>query len=393
MEKEDLTEQIIGCAMTVHKTLGPGYLESVYKNALLIELQRHGINAVPNHRIPVHYQGEPVGDFVADIVIENAVILELKAAQDIHASHEVQLVNYLKSTGIEIGLILNFGASSLQFKRKHRTFRPSPVNLGNPVHPVSKKHAFTLVELLVAMGVLSILLVVLLNVVQSSTLLWRTTENRAEAYREARAALQIMASDLEALFASTNTNYFQTNLPGSDASTLAKSQIGFLATLPLTAQSPNSQSDVCSIGFFAAYGPKSPIAGTNGQQGWNIYRYFIESNETFANLTNGRALFSNVTPSNTNCEILARNVLDLQITPLVAETNTSGGVTNFSTNWNPALCPLPHLVEIRIVSVNNERSRRLLTQADWTALRADTNSSDYLKNTKIFTTRVNLSNP
>lgn len=253
--------------------------------------------------------------------------------------------------------------------------------------------AFTLLELLVAISVLSILIVVLMNVVGSATSLWRGSENRVESYREARAALQVMAADFECIFATTNTNHFVTELSGMDASTLTNGHAGFLACLPVTAQATNSKSEICAVAFFAAYGPKSPIAGTNGLQGWNLYRYFLESNETFSRLNDKTALFTSVNPTNTNCEILARNILDLKITPLVALTNSAGIITNFSANWDPTLNPLPHLVEIRTTSVNNERARRLLTQADWVALRADSNSIDYLKNTKTFTTRVKLTSP
>jgi prepilin-type N-terminal cleavage/methylation domain-containing protein len=256
-----------------------------------------------------------------------------------------------------------------------------------------RSHAFTLLELLVAVSVLSILIVVLMNVVGSATSLWRGSENRAESYREARAALQVMASDFECNMASTNTNYFVTLLSGADSTTLANGQAGFLASLPVTAQATNSKSEVCTVAFFAAYGPKSPIAGTNGLQGWNLYRYFLESNETFSRLTNSGALFTSVNPANTNCEILARNILYLKITPLVALTNSAGIITNFSTNWDRSINPIPHLVEIQTISVNNERARRLLTQADWIALRANSNSIDYLKNTKTFTTRVKLNTP
>ena len=118
----------------------------------------------------------------------------------------------------------------------------------------------------------------------------------------------------------------------------------------------------------------------------NLYRYFIESNETFANLQKN-APFSDVNPANTHCEILARNILDFQITPLTASTN---GFTNWT--HSPST-PTPDLVELKIVGLNNERSHRFNArndQAAWDTLRGETNASDYLKNTKTFTTRVKL---
>ena len=387
MEKSVLTEKIIGCAIRVHQSLGPGYLESVYQNALLIELKQAAIGAVKNHRIPVYYKGEQVGDFIADVIVDNSVILELKATQEIHDAHEAQLVNYLQSTGLEIGLLLNFGAASLQIKRKHKSYRPKSSPPGNPENPVnSVKKAFSLLEILVAISVLSILLVVLLNIVHGSTTLWRATENRAEAYREARAAIQVVSADLQNLLPSTNSAHFLTNLPGNDPSTRPNSQIGFLATIPSSSLNTDSKSDLCAVAYFLAYGNKAPIAGGHSRQSYNLYRYFIESNETFANLKKN-APFSDVNPANTNCEILARNILDFQITPLTTGTN------GFASWTYSASTPTPDLVELKIIGLNNERSQRFNARSDqagWNALRGETNTSDYLKNTKTFTTRVKL---
>ena len=118
MEHEKLTEAIIGCAMKVHRALGPGFFESVYQNALAHELRKAGLRVECEKLIRVTYDGVTVGDFSADMLVEN------KAAQALHPAHEVQLVNYLTATGIEIGVLLNFGAPQLEFKRKHRTYRP-----------------------------------------------------------------------------------------------------------------------------------------------------------------------------------------------------------------------------------------------------------------------------
>lgn len=111
--------------MEVHRQLGPGYLESVYEKALLIELNRKDLTCQNQVPIKICYRGENVGEFIADIVVENQVILELKACQLLHLRHEAQVVNYLTATGIDTGLLLNFGANSLQFKRKLRVFCPS----------------------------------------------------------------------------------------------------------------------------------------------------------------------------------------------------------------------------------------------------------------------------
>jgi len=124
MEHEQLTETIIGCAMKVHRTLGPGFLESVYQKALAHELRKASLRVECEKPIRVHYDGVVVGDFSADMLVEGVVLVENKAVQTLSPAHEVQLVNYLTANGIEIGLLLNFGAEKLEFKRKHRTYRP-----------------------------------------------------------------------------------------------------------------------------------------------------------------------------------------------------------------------------------------------------------------------------
>jgi GxxExxY protein len=127
MEDLELTERIIGCAMKIHSTLGPGFLESVYQNAPAHELRKAGLKLECEKPITVHYDGVPVGDFSADMLVEDRVMLELKANQALALANEVQLVNYLTATGIEIGLLLNFGSERLEFKRKARTYRPKPL--------------------------------------------------------------------------------------------------------------------------------------------------------------------------------------------------------------------------------------------------------------------------
>jgi len=117
MKHKELTGKIIECAFRVHKNLGFGFLESVYQNALLIELTRAGLRADKEKKIQVNYDGQVIGDFVADILVEEKVILELKSVREIHPAHEAQLINYLKATSIEVGLLINFGEKA-EIKRK-----------------------------------------------------------------------------------------------------------------------------------------------------------------------------------------------------------------------------------------------------------------------------------
>ncbi len=123
MDIEELIKQIIQCAYKVRTKLSAGYLESVYLNALLIELHDNGLKAEKEVPITVHYNNHIVGEFHADIIVENAVIIELKATQHLSITNEAQLVNYLTATDIEHGLLINFGGEKIEIKRKFRTFK------------------------------------------------------------------------------------------------------------------------------------------------------------------------------------------------------------------------------------------------------------------------------
>ena len=125
MDDQDLTETIIGCAYQVHNALGQGFLEKVYENALRMELTRRGLRVKQQEPIKVLYGGQVVGEYFADLWVEDRVIVELKAIQLLTKEHEIQLVNYLNATGVDNGLLLNFGAS-VQARRKFRIYRPSP---------------------------------------------------------------------------------------------------------------------------------------------------------------------------------------------------------------------------------------------------------------------------
>lgn len=123
MDVEVLIKTVIECSKNIRKHLGPGYLESVYKNSMLVELNKRGLVYEVEKPIDVYYDGVLVGEFKADIVIEGILILELKAVQSLHMAHEIQLVNYLTATGVDNGLLINFGSEELQFKRKYRVYR------------------------------------------------------------------------------------------------------------------------------------------------------------------------------------------------------------------------------------------------------------------------------
>lgn len=113
----DLTKKIIGAAYYVSDELGFGFLESVYERALELILIERGHDVIRQAEIPVYFKGERIGDFRADLIIDQKVIVELKAGKKLHSIHEAQILNYLRATEIEVGLLFNFG-EELKFKRK-----------------------------------------------------------------------------------------------------------------------------------------------------------------------------------------------------------------------------------------------------------------------------------
>jgi len=117
--EQELCDKIIGCAIEVHRTLGSGYMEKLYEKALLIELKLSGLKAKAQMPVNVHYRGQLIGEYFADIVAENKVILELKACNSISPAHEAQLIQYLCASGFKVGYILNFAnPGKLAFSRK-----------------------------------------------------------------------------------------------------------------------------------------------------------------------------------------------------------------------------------------------------------------------------------
>ncbi|APG26643.1 GxxExxY protein [Syntrophotalea acetylenivorans] len=123
---DSLTEQIIGCAYSVGNALGEGFLEKVYENALAHELEKTGLKVSRQEPITVVYDGVVVGDYFADMIVEEEIIIELKAVKNIDNSHLAQCINYLKATGKKLALLINFGNSRVQVKRVINTKQVSP---------------------------------------------------------------------------------------------------------------------------------------------------------------------------------------------------------------------------------------------------------------------------
>ena len=123
MEFEKLTGEILGAAIDVSNGLGCGFLEKVYERALLIALKERGLSAQNQAPIAIEYLGNPVGEYFADILIEQTVILELKAAKELRPEHEAQIINYLRATNLPIGILMNFGKPRLEFRRFNNRYR------------------------------------------------------------------------------------------------------------------------------------------------------------------------------------------------------------------------------------------------------------------------------
>ena len=120
VEKEDITHKVIGCAYQVYNNLGFGFLESVYRKTMVIEIEASGLRVQQESPLKVRYRDQVVGDFFVDLLVENELIVELKSVERLGKVHEAQLVNYLVATGTEVGLLINFGLTGVDVKRKYR---------------------------------------------------------------------------------------------------------------------------------------------------------------------------------------------------------------------------------------------------------------------------------
>ena len=130
MTDDELTRAIIGCAYKVHNALGPGFLEKVYENAMRIELEKLGLAVKQQQPVNVIYDGHFVGQYYADLWVNERIVIELKAVRAIAKEHEVKVGNYLTATKLDVGLLLNFG-SSVEVKRKFREFKPKGSSPGS----------------------------------------------------------------------------------------------------------------------------------------------------------------------------------------------------------------------------------------------------------------------
>lgn len=251
--------------------------------------------------------------------------------------------------------------------------------------------AFTMIELLVAMVVLILLVVLLANIVDSSTKLWRENENRVDAYREARAALNLITSDLRSMLASSNANYFSTNVLG-DANGVEPGGLYFLSGLKGDSQVDGSRAELCAIGYYRRWARQNLyFANTNAQDltqdGYQLFRSIRGSDQTFTNLIGANQplvdLANPADPTMATPEIVARNIVALEFR--LYKTNVSGQVR--FANWvSSPDCPVPQMIEVRLTAISDELARRLAGQQD----RWNTNDPSVVRNMRTFVSRVSL---
>lgn len=124
----DISEKIIGCCFEVMKELGSGFLEKVYKNALFLAMKQKGLNVQTEQTFEVAFRGHKIGRYVADLIVENLIVVELKCANTLMSEHQAQVINYLKASGMPVGLLVNFGHQKLEYKRLHHPSNLNEVN-------------------------------------------------------------------------------------------------------------------------------------------------------------------------------------------------------------------------------------------------------------------------
>jgi prepilin-type N-terminal cleavage/methylation domain-containing protein len=261
----------------------------------------------------------------------------------------------------------------MDLREMSRLFDTRKPEQGQGRRKTTRENAFTLLEMLVSMVILALLVITMTTLVDSTARLWRSSEGRTDACREARAALIVLARDLRNAVAGTNLDLMRFNLQAGAANTNYGSNVFFLASLPASAQDTNSKSDVCEVGYFLALDRTS--ASTN--QTLNLYRYFRDSNHTFSNLAAGN-LFANIATGEVGEELLARNVIGMTIKPVSA---SSGDWTDFAPSSN---APLPAVIEVTITAIGQETAKKLENPTNWT----ETNSPLLKRAMQTLTTRI-----
>lgn len=249
---------------------------------------------------------------------------------------------------------------------------------------------FTLIELLVAMTVLCLLVVTLFGLLDGAVKLWRENENRVDAFREARAAMNIISGDLRSYCAATNMDFFSTNDSGSNG-------LYFLSVLPPSAQpSDRGKSGLCAVGYFLRWGSQTEGLGTNAtdptKRGLHLYRSLYASDFTYSNLVSGLNPITNLAnPTDGRAvapEILARNILSFEVRCFqINPTYKSNATGTPYQSWVRSIAvPYPDMVELRLTALPEEAARRLGgASARWA-----TNDPVVQKEMRTFVSRIRM---
>jgi prepilin-type N-terminal cleavage/methylation domain-containing protein len=253
----------------------------------------------------------------------------------------------------------------------------------------SASRGFTLLEIMVSMAILAILIVILSTMVDSSAKLWRQSENRVDSFREARAALNLIASDMQSIAFPKESNpkqprFFALNsgaeLPGSASQSPEASSLFFLSALPTSEQQADeNKSDLCTIGYFLAY--DSPTLNQKDKS-LNLYRFFRSSDKTDVVLRGQDPIAANFTTGPSGEEVLARNIVGFKIRGYIVDA-----ITGTVTDYPDATGTPPSYLDIELTAVNNEAAHHLDSKAKLT----DQGSSTYRREARTFTTRIDLS--
>ncbi|HEY8898800.1 MAG TPA: prepilin-type N-terminal cleavage/methylation domain-containing protein [Chthoniobacterales bacterium] len=254
--------------------------------------------------------------------------------------------------------------------------------------------AFTLLELLVSMTILSLLMVLLLSMVNGATKLWKANENRVDSYREARAAINVIASDLSSLYPSANLSYFATQADSTPKTPVSieglDGRLFFVTALSADAQeSGKNKSDLCTVGYFLAF-DKTSLTG-RGVSSYNLYRYFRSSDATFPAIEKGD-LLSDITietsPTSSTSEVLAKNITGFEVVsyeiPPATTANPNPTPKPFVKTAN---LPMPDMVEITVQAISNEAAKRF---SDSKSAWEDKNSITRKQDERVFKTRIYL---
>ena len=269
-----------------------------------------------------------------------------------------------------------------------------------PGEPPWNRNGFTLIEIIVAMAVLSVLLTILLSMVNGASQLWRESERRVDSFREARGAMNLLTSDLKSLYASPDPKFIAIATDETAIGELVRNPAGedvgsalfFLTALPASAQDPSgNKSDLCAVGYFVAFAKAS--ASNDAKNSYNLYRYFISSDDTFENVLNAEptpffvGAGPRVSATTKEVEIVARNITQFKVEPYSIVANAAGDFDKLKEFNQSAVTPFPEVLDITLVAVNQDTADRWDgTKSDW----ENDSSITYEQNARTFTARVYL---